>query len=65
MKLGALTTLVRRDLRRTRGALATSGFGIAAGTAAMIFCGAVAIIGASDLDKFDNSTKPRLSSGFD
>ncbi|AKT40312.1 ABC transporter permease [Chondromyces crocatus] len=37
MKLGALTTLVRRDLRRTRGALATSGFGIAAGTAAMIF----------------------------
>ena len=33
----ALLTLVRRDLGRTRGALVTSGFGIAAGTAALIF----------------------------
>jgi putative ABC transport system permease protein len=33
----AFWTLIRRDLRRTRGALVTSGFGIAAGTAALIF----------------------------
>lgn len=33
----ALSTLVRRDLGRTRGALVTSGFGIAAGTAALVF----------------------------
>jgi putative ABC transport system permease protein len=33
----ALWTLIRRDLGRTRGALVTSGFGIAAGTAALIF----------------------------
>ncbi|MEZ4308766.1 MAG: ABC transporter permease [Polyangiaceae bacterium] len=37
MKLASLVTLVRRDLFRTRGALATSGFGIAAGTAALVF----------------------------
>ena len=37
MRLGSLVTLVRRDLLRTRGALATSGFGIAAGTAALVF----------------------------
>lgn len=37
MRLGALWVLIRRDLRRTRGALVTSGFGIAAGTAALIF----------------------------
>jgi putative ABC transport system permease protein len=37
MKLASLITLVRRDLFRTRGALATSGFGIAAGTAALVF----------------------------
>ncbi len=37
MKLASLVTLVRRDLLRTRGALATSGFGIAAGTAALVF----------------------------
>ncbi len=37
MRIGALATLIRRDLRRTRGALVTSGFGIAAGTAALIF----------------------------
>lgn len=37
MKIGALWTLIRRDMRRTRGALVTSGFGIAAGTAALIF----------------------------
>ncbi len=37
MRLGSLVTLVRRDLFRTRGALATSGFGIAAGTAALVF----------------------------
>lgn len=37
MRLGSLITLVRRDLLRTRGALATSGFGIAAGTAALVF----------------------------
>src|SRR5512144_209979 len=33
----ALASLVRRDLGRTRGALVTSGFGIAAGTAALVF----------------------------
>jgi hypothetical protein len=37
MRLASLGTLIRRDLRRTRGALATSGFGIAAGTAALFF----------------------------
>lgn len=37
MRLDALATLVRRDLGRTRGALVTSGFGIAAGTAALVF----------------------------
>jgi putative ABC transport system permease protein len=37
MKIGSLVTLVRRDLFRTRGALTTSGFGIAAGTAALVF----------------------------
>jgi hypothetical protein len=37
MKLAALWTLIRRDLGRTRGALVTSGFGIAAGTAALVF----------------------------
>ncbi|MFT3766042.1 MAG: ABC transporter permease [Minicystis sp.] len=37
MKLLALWTLIRRDLGRTRGALVTSGFGIAAGTAALVF----------------------------
>src|SRR5262249_3431586 len=33
----ALFTLIRRDMGRTRGALVTSGFGIAAGTAALVF----------------------------
>jgi hypothetical protein len=37
MKLGSLVTLVRRDLGRTRGALVTCGFGIAAGVAALVF----------------------------
>ena len=37
MNRGALWTLVRRDLARERGALVTSGFGIAAGTAALVF----------------------------
>lgn len=37
MRPASLWTLVRRDLGRTRGALVTSGFGIAAGTAALIF----------------------------
>ncbi|MCA9619148.1 MAG: ABC transporter permease [Myxococcales bacterium] len=37
MRLAALWTLVRRDLTRARGALMTSGFGIAAGTAALVF----------------------------
>ena len=37
MRIASLVTLVRRDLLRTRGALATSGFGIAAGTAALVF----------------------------
>ena len=37
MRILALGTLIRRDLRRTRGALVTSGFGIAAGTAALVF----------------------------
>jgi hypothetical protein len=37
MTLASLWSLVRRDLGRTRGALVTSGFGIAAGTAALLF----------------------------
>jgi len=37
MTLGALWQLIRGDLVRTRGALVTSGFGIAAGTAALVF----------------------------
>ena len=37
MKLGALWTLIARDLVRARGALVTSGFGIAAGTATLVF----------------------------
>lgn len=37
MRFGSLWTLIRRDVKRTRGALVTSGFGIAAGTAALIF----------------------------
>jgi putative ABC transport system permease protein len=37
VRLASLWQLVRRDLGRTRGALVTSGFGIAAGTAALIF----------------------------
>ncbi|MBW2523102.1 MAG: ABC transporter permease [Deltaproteobacteria bacterium] len=37
MTLGALWLLIRRDLGRARGALVTSGFGIAAGTAALVF----------------------------
>jgi hypothetical protein len=37
VRLAALAALVRRDLGRTRGALVTSGFGIAAGTAALVF----------------------------
>lgn len=37
MRFGSLWTLVRRDLGRTRGSLTTSGFGIAAGTAALVF----------------------------
>ena len=37
MKLVALVHLVRRDLSRSRRALAASGFGIAAGTATLIF----------------------------
>ncbi len=37
MNLSALWVLIRRDLGRVRGALMTSGFGIAAGTAALIF----------------------------
>jgi putative ABC transport system permease protein len=37
VRLDSLLVLVRRDLGRTRGALVTSGFGIAAGTAALIF----------------------------
>ncbi len=37
MRLASLWQLVRRDLGSTRGALVTSGFGIAAGTAALIF----------------------------
>lgn len=37
MTPGALATLVRRDLLRARGALLTSGFGIAVGTAALVF----------------------------
>ncbi|HVY46556.1 MAG TPA: ABC transporter permease [Minicystis sp.] len=37
MKVASLVTLVRRDLARTRGALVTCGFGIAAGVAALVF----------------------------
>ncbi|MCC6523487.1 MAG: ABC transporter permease [Polyangiaceae bacterium] len=37
MRTVALWRLVRRDLRRARGALVSSGFGIAAGTAALVF----------------------------
>ena len=37
MRITSLVTLVARDLMRTRGALFTSGFGIAAGTAALVF----------------------------
>ncbi|MCU0690246.1 MAG: ABC transporter permease [Polyangiaceae bacterium] len=37
MRSTALLRLVGRDLRRTRGALATAGFGILAGTAALVF----------------------------
>ncbi|HEY4117723.1 MAG TPA: ABC transporter permease [Byssovorax sp.] len=37
MKLASLALLVRRDLGRTRGALVTCGFGIAAGVAALVF----------------------------
>jgi putative ABC transport system permease protein len=37
VRLAALFLLIRRDLHRTRGALVTSGFGIAAGTAALVF----------------------------
>lgn len=37
MKAAALVQLVRRDLRRSGGALSTTGFGIAAGTAALVF----------------------------
>jgi putative ABC transport system permease protein len=37
VKVASLWVLIRRDLKRTRGALMTSGFGIAAGTAALIF----------------------------
>ncbi len=37
MTFGTLWLLIRRDLGRVRGALVTSGFGIAAGTAALVF----------------------------
>jgi putative ABC transport system permease protein len=37
VSLAALWLLIRRDLGRARGALVTSGFGIAAGTAALVF----------------------------
>lgn len=37
MTLRALWTLIQRDLVRVRGALVTSGFGIAAGTATLVF----------------------------
>ena len=37
MKARALWTLIQRDLIRVRGALVTSGFGIAAGTATLVF----------------------------
>lgn len=37
MRPSSLWFLIRRDLSRTKGALVTSGFGIAAGTAALIF----------------------------
>ena len=37
MRIRELTRLVGQDVRRTRGALATAGFGIVAGTAALVF----------------------------
>jgi ABC-type lipoprotein release transport system permease subunit len=37
VRIVPLWTLIRRDLVRARGALVTSGFGIAAGTAALVF----------------------------
>lgn len=37
MRFASLVTLVLRELRRTRGALATASFGIVAGTAALVF----------------------------
>jgi hypothetical protein len=37
MKAAALAQLVGRDLARSRGALATAGFGVIAGTAALVF----------------------------
>ncbi len=37
MRIASLWQLIRRDLVRVRGALVTSGFGIAAGTAALVF----------------------------
>lgn len=37
MKTGSLWALVARDLRRSRGALVSSGFGILAGTATLVF----------------------------
>lgn len=37
MTLGSLVVLVRRELSRARGALVTGGFGIAVGTAALVF----------------------------
>ena len=37
MRAASLWTLIRRDLVRVRGAMMTSGFGIAAGTAALVF----------------------------
>lgn len=37
MRAAALWSMIRRDLVRVRGAMMTSGFGIAAGTAALVF----------------------------
>ena len=37
MSFQSLWTLIRRDLMRERGALVSSGFGIAAGTAVLVF----------------------------
>lgn len=37
MRAASLFLLVRRDLARSRGALATAGFGVTAGTAALVF----------------------------